>query len=319
MYRDCEDVRISREVAKRCQQPHQVIKVDGSFFPQYFEQAKRCVYISDGAMDVSGAVGMVVNRQARDFAPVRMTGNYGSEILRGSVMFKSDYVGEEMFAPDFAPIYRKAASTYAEEFNGHRLSFIAFKQVPWYHFCRFAEENSQLTIRSPYLDNELVRLAYQAPPGLMLNKQLSYRYTEDVKAELAGAPTDRGNISCPPLIPVKAFVFWKEFLPRAEYCYDYGMPQWLAKVDRALAPLHFERLFLGQQKYYHFRTWYRHELARDVKDVLLDPGTLRRPYLDGRRVEQMVQAHTEGTGNYTLEIHKLMTSEFIERDLLRLT
>jgi hypothetical protein len=64
---------------------------------------------------------------------------------------------------------------------------------------------------------------------------------------------------------------------------------------------------------------YRHELARDVKDVLLDPGTLRRPYLDGRRVEQMVQAHTEGTGNYTLEIHKLMTSEFIERDLLRLT
>ncbi len=316
MYRDCEDVSISREVARRCHQPHQVITVDQSFFPEYFDQAKRCVYITDGAMDVSGAVGMVVNRRARDIAPVRMTGNYGSEILRSGVAFKPDYVDEEMFAPDFVPIYRNAASTFAEEFKGHRLSFIAFKQVPWHHYCRFAEENSQLTIRSPYLDNELVRLAYQAPPGLLLNKQLAYCYTEDVNSALVGAPTDRGNLSCPRFLPEKAFLFWKELLPRAEDRYDYGMPQWLAKVDRVLGPLHVERQFLGHQKYYHFRLWYRHELADRVKEVLLDPGTLRRPYLDGRRVEQMVQDHTRGTGNYTLAIHKLMTSEFIERDLI---
>ena len=101
-----------------------------------------------------------------------------------------------------------------------------------------------------------------------------------------------------------------------EYYFDYGMPQWLAKVDRILAPVHLERLFLGRQKYYHFRAWYRRELAGTVREVLLDPVTLRRPYLNGRRVEQMVDAHTSGSGNYTLELHKLMTSEFIERQFI---
>jgi asparagine synthase (glutamine-hydrolysing) len=316
MYRDCEDVRISREVARRCGQPHRVITVDRDFFPHYFEQAKRCVYITDGAMDVSGSVGLFVNRRARELAPIRMTGNYGSEILRGAVTFKPNHVDESLFAPEFAPNLRNAAATFAGEKKGHPLSFIAFKQVPWHHFCRFAEENSQLTIRSPYLDNELVRLAYQAPPGLLLNKQLAYRYTTETNPALVGAPTDRGNLARPPLVPVKAFVWWKEFLPKAEYCYDYGMPQWLAKVDRVLSPLHFERLFLGRQKYYHFRIWYRRELAGPLREVLLDPGALRRPYLHGPRVEQIVQAHTSGSGNYTLELHKLLTSELIQRSLL---
>jgi asparagine synthase (glutamine-hydrolysing) len=173
-----------------------------------------------------------------------------------------------------------------------------------------------LTIRSPYLDNALVRLAYQAPPGLLLHKQLALRYCSDLKPALQGAPTDRGILKRPSIVPEKAYQLWKERWPRAEYYFDYGMPQWLAKVDRILEPLHLEKRFLGRQKYYHFRTWYRHQLAGTVREVLLDPATLRRPYLNGRRVEQMVNAHTTGLGNHTLEIHKLLTSEFIERQLI---
>ena len=316
MYRDCEDVRIARQVAKLCRQPHEVITVGRDFFRQYLNLAERCVHITDGAMDVSGAVGMMVNRSARDMAPVRMTGNYGSEILRGSVMFKPALAEESMFDGEFVPAVRAAKETYMGERQGNRLSFIAFKQVPWFHYCRFAAENSQLTIRSPYLDHEMVKLAYQAPPGLLLNKQLAYRYTTDVNPALAGAPTDRGNLSRPAFVPGKAFEWWMEFFPRAEYCFDYGMPQWLAKVDRVLASLHLERLFLGQQKYYHFRIWYRRELAADVKSVLLDSRALQRPYLNGKKVEAMVLAHTRGTGNFTLEIHKLMSAELIQRQLI---
>ena len=29
-----------------------------------------------------------------------------------------------------------------------------------------------------------------------------------------------------------------EFSFKAEYAYDYGMPQWIAKIDHLLAPLH---------------------------------------------------------------------------------
>lgn len=316
-YRDSEDVKVARRVAELCRQPHEVLRVDEKFLPQFLKNAERCVYITDGAMDVSGAVGLYVNRQARGFGLVRMTGNYGSEILRGNVAFKAGYVGNELFDDAFAAIFRQASETYRTERNTHRLSFIAFKQVPWHHYCRFAEENSQLIIRSPYLDNELVSLAYQAPPGLLLHKQLALRFCAELKPELAAAPTDRGVLKRPVLLPEKVYQLWKELGPKAEYFFDYGMPQWLARVDRLLAPLHLERLFLGQQKYYHFRTWYRHQLAGQVREVLLDPQTLQRPYLKGSHVERLVAAHTAGTGNYTLELHKILTSELIERTLLK--
>jgi asparagine synthase (glutamine-hydrolysing) len=188
--------------------------------------------------------------------------------------------------------------------------------VPWHHYCRFAEENSQLTIRSPYLDNELVRLAYQAPPGLLLNKQLALRYCAEVKPALCGVPTDRGNLNRPKLLPEKIYQLWKERWPRAEYYFDYGMPHWLAKLER-LAPVRTERMFLGAQKYYHFRTWYRNGLSSQIKSVLLDSLTTSLPYLDAHAVSKIVLAHVNGNGNYTQEIHKLLTIAFIEKYLLR--
>jgi asparagine synthase (glutamine-hydrolysing) len=140
-----------------------------------------------------------------------------------------------------------------------------------------------------------------------------------MQPDLAGAPTDRGMLNRPSFVPPKLYVFSKELRPRAEYYFDYGMPQWLVKFDRLFSPLKLERLFLGQQKYYHFRTWYSHALADDVKAVLLDPKTLERPYLNRKNVEAMVVAHTRGTENHTLEIHKLLTTEMIERHLIQMT
>ena len=94
------------------------------------------------------------------------------------------------------------------------------------------------------------------------------------------------------------------------------MPQWLAKLDRLMTPLHIERLFLGRQKFTHFRVWYRNELSNYLKDILLDSRTLSRPYLNGRHVEEAVLAHTSRRGNYTSEIHKLLSSELIQRELI---
>lgn len=317
-YRDSEDVRIGRLVAGLCQQPHGVIKLDENFFPRYRELAERCVFLTDGAMDVSGSVGLYVNRLALQYGEVRMTGNYGSEILRGNVAFNARSTANSAFTALLRPHLTAAMETYRTERQSCRpLTFIAFKQVPWYHYARLAEEQSQLTIRAPYLDNELVALAYRAPSGSLLNKQLALRYTNEMQPALNAAPTDRGWLERPRYIPAKLFELCKEFWPKAEYYYDYGMPQWLAKADRLAAPLHLERLFLGQQKYYHFRYWYRTVLADQVKEVLLDPLTLSRPYLDRRLVERMVFAHTSGSGNHTIEIHRLMTLEFIERTLLR--
>ncbi len=316
VFRECLDAKIARRVASVCRQSHRTLTVGGSFFSEFPTLASQCVYITDGCMDASGAASLFANRIAsREIAPIRMTGNYGSEILRQLVAFKPKSLDRSLFANDFTPHLDNARMLYKGERQCDALTFIAFKQVPWHHFARFALEQSQITVRSPYLDNELVAVAYQAPEGIRLNRHIAERLISDGNPALASFPTDRGPLGRRGLLGRISEQF-EEFTFKAEYAYDYGMPQWLAKVDRILAPLHLEKLFLGRHKYYHYRYWYRHQLAPFVKEMLLDPLTLSRPYLDGRNIARMVNAHVTGTGNYTSEIHLLLTSELIQRTLI---
>jgi asparagine synthase (glutamine-hydrolysing) len=108
----------------------------------------------------------------------------------------------------------------------------------------------------------------------------------------------------------------QDFLAKAEYAYDYGMPNWLARIDKGLAPFRFERLFLGRQKFCHFRSWYRRQLAGYVKEILLDHRSRSRSYLNGAALESIVKAHIKGLRNYTVEIHKLLSMELLHRTLL---
>ena len=107
-----------------------------------------------------------------------------------------------------------------------------------------------------------------------------------------------------------------EFTFKAEYAYNHGMPQWLARMDRVLSPLRPERLFLGRHKYSHFRIWYRDYLSNYVREMLLDARTLNRWYINKNTVQQIVAKHVSGEGNYTFEIHKALTLELLHRSLL---
>ena len=315
-YRDCADVRIARRLAQACGRPHQTIPVTAQFFKEFHDLARRTIYTTDGGLDVMGSVEVFVNRFAREIAPIRMTGNYGSEILRSNVAFKPMPILQEMFAPEFMGHFQAASATYSRLRKDLATSFVAFKQVPWHHHARWAVEQSQLQPRSPYLDNELVALAYQAPRDLSLNKALAHRFIEAHNPAFTGIPTDRGVVGSRQANVGRLGMMRQEFLPKAEYAMDYGMPKWLTRIDGFMRFTRWERLFLGRQKFYHFRTWYRDELSDYVRAVLLDPRTLGRPYLNSKRVEQMVNEHTNGRGNYTLEIHKLLTSELIQGALL---
>ncbi len=316
LYRDCADVKIARRIAKLCGQSHQTICVGPSFFREFPSLAEKAVFISDGTMDVSGAVELYVNRIAAQIAPVRLTGNYGSEIVRRHVAFKPGGPCEAMLDSEFAGLVRRASLTYEDENRGNKLTFIAFKQTPWHHYARLCVEQSQLTMRSPYLDNDLVSTVYQAPPDLAESVDLSLRLIARGNNRLGQIPTDRGLCYRPVPVFSKVLNGWREFTYKAEYAYDYGMPQWLAAIDHVLAPLQLERLFLGRQKFYHFRVWYRRELSQYVREVLLDERSLARPYVNGRRLAEIVDAHVNGLRNYTSEIHLALTAELIQRSLI---
>ncbi len=316
MYRDCQDVVVARKVAQACGQSYQVISVGGEFLSRFSDYAERAVYLTDGCTAVNRSADLYVNSRARDIAPVRMTGNYGGEVLRRVRAFKPVMPSPGLYRPELISHVDSAAKTYSEVVQGHPLSFAVFRQAPWHHYGLLALEETQVSLRSPYLDNNFVRTVYRAPQASLTSNDVSLRLIADGDSNLRRIRTDRGFAGNGGYLHRKASQRLLEFLAKAEYAYDYGMPQWATRTDHAFSSLHLERLFLGRHKFAHFRVWYRDALSDYVRQMLLDPRTLKRPYLNRTAVEDVVRGHLAGVKNYTTEIHQLLTLELVHRQFL---
>lgn len=316
MLRDCQDIAIARQVARLCGQSHQVIPLAEDFLPRFSHYAERAVYLTDGCADVSRSADVYWNERARKLAPVRMTGNYGGELLRGVRTFRPVEPMPGLFHADFCSYTRQAAETYATARQGHGVSFALFKQGPWNHYGVLAIEETQVALRSPFWDNDLVRTVYRAPQSATSKSDVSVRLIADGNPDLLAIPTDRGLLGDRRGSSKATSRAFMEFLFKAEYAFDIGMPQWLARADHALSRFRLERLFLGRHKVSHFRSWYRDSLASYVKEVLLDPRSLSRPYIQPEGIRAIVRGHLKGSRNFTAEIHKLLTLEIFHRLLI---
>jgi asparagine synthase (glutamine-hydrolysing) len=312
MFRDCQDVLVARRVAELCKQQHQVLTVGDEFLARFPHYAERTVYLTEGGVDVYRAPDLYVSEKARRIAPAKIVGTYGSEILQQAVMFKPAAFAPELFGTGLRSYVRQAAETYTQVRRTHPVTFAAFRQSPWYHHGVLALEQTQLTVHSPYLDNDFVRTVFRAPKSDNGRVDHRLRLIADASPTLRRIRTDRGAGG-------KSGFYSKltrgvlEFTFKAEYAYDYGMPQAVARIDHMLAGLRLERLFLGRHKFSHFRVWYRDALAKYIREMLLDPRTLSRPYFERKVVEHAVQGHLRGDRNHTSEIHKLLTMELLQR------
>lgn len=313
MYHECQDVTISRRVADVCKQTHHVIPVGNEFLTRFPHYAERATYLSDGCVDVSLSPDLYVSERARQIGTIRMTGNYGGEILRGVRAFRPTALLQGLFAADVLPYIRRAERTYSEVLVGHPVSFAVFRQAPWHHYGPLALEQTQLFVRSPYLDNDFVRTIFRAPRSVFSSNELSLQLIGDGNKELLKVPTDRGLAGTRQGTHAHLSRALLEFQFKAEYAYDMGMPQTVARIDHIFSMLHLERLFLGRHKAFHFRVWYRDMLAAYVQEILLDSRSLNRPYIDRKQLEAVVKGHIRGDRNYTNEIHKALTLELIHR------
>ena len=207
-----------------CGQSHQVIGVGNEFLGKFPHYAERAVYLTDGCVDASRAPDVYLNEKARAIAPVRMTGNYGGEVLRGVRTFKPEGRMAGLFQREFALQFVKAQETYARVVQGHPVSVAVFKQNPWNHYGILAVEESRLSLRSPFLDNDLVQTVFRAPDSAFTSNDDSLRLIADGKRGLLRIPTDRGLAGERGLLSEAAHRGILEFLFKAEYAYDMGMP-----------------------------------------------------------------------------------------------
>jgi asparagine synthase (glutamine-hydrolysing) len=313
-YRKSQDVVLGKKLAKAWGQTHETIKVGHDFLSRFPDYAQRTVYLTDGSADVGSSPVLYTNELARSIAPTRMTGNYGGEVLRGSRMFKPQERLTELFCSDLAPHIAQTRSTYAALTKVHPVTFALEHQVPWFHHAQYALEVSQLSVRSPFLDNDLIRTAYRAPRSAFADSEICLRLIAEGNPRMRQIRTDRGVGSEGVSGVVSRAVL--EFTFKAEYAYNHGMPQWLARVDHLLSPLGPERLFLGRHKYSHFRLWYRDPLSKYVQEMLLDARSVNRWYVNKNTLQEVVAKHVSGEGNYTFEIHKALTLELLQRTVL---
>jgi asparagine synthase (glutamine-hydrolysing) len=312
--RDCRDVVVARQVAQKCRQSHKVVSLGNEFLSRFPYYAERSMYLSDGCVEVARAPDLYLSERARDIAPVRLTGLYGDEVLRPQHRaFKPVEPNPAPFNASLLAQVGAARKTYAEIIQTHPTSFSAFRQAPWHHYGILALEQTQVAVRTPFLDNDFVQAVFRAPQSATVNNDLRVRLIGDGNTALQRIRTDRGFAGDSGRFRSWASRNFLEFTFRAEYAYDYGMPQWLARVDHLFSPLRLERLFLGRHKLYHYRVWYRDFLARYIQETLLDSRALARPYLERKGVEAVVRGHLKGNRNYTTEIHKLLSLELLHR------
>src|SRR5437870_13216825 len=192
MFRDCQDVLVARQVARACGQFHEVIPVGDEFLSRFPNYAERTVFLTDGCADVSHSPDLYVNERAREIAPIRMTGNYGGEVLRRVRAFKPVEPLPGLFRPELLSYVRQAEKTYGSLLQGHPLSFAVFQQAPWHHYGSLTLEETQLPLRSPFLDNDFVRTVFRAPESACADNDVCLRLIGDGNPALRRIRTDRG-------------------------------------------------------------------------------------------------------------------------------
>ena len=186
MLRESVDVGLGRRVAKVCRQTHEVITVGKEFLSKFPHYAERSVYLTEGGVDVYRAADLYVSERARELAPVKVVGTYGSEIVRHAVMFKPMVPTAGIYRPEFLKSVEQARATYSELRREYPVTFAAFRQSPWYHSRILALEQSQLSVRSPYLDNDFVRTVFRGPT--QLGDDVRLRLIRDGDPSLAELP-----------------------------------------------------------------------------------------------------------------------------------
>ena len=236
--------------------------------------------------------------------------------MRLSRHLKTSPPSLDLFEGGFRRQIDDAAKTMTAIDDGERLSFAAFKEVPWREYGRLAIEQSQLTFGTPYSDNDLVKLMYRGAKSISNLDNIPLRIISDKHPELLQIITDhgfRGTVS--PAVSLGSRLFHWNVLFKADYLFNYVPQKWSA-LAKGFELFGLDKLFVGRHILTHYRGWLAGELAVYIRGILLDERSLSREYLNRKALENMVLDQTSGRHCHLIEINKVLTLELVQRLLL---
>jgi asparagine synthase (glutamine-hydrolysing) len=310
------DDRVAARVAAACGLEHRLLRLRPDFFAGFAAHADKTVFITDGCSGILGAHEIYFHRQARKLATLRLTGNYGGEICRGVSTFKAPGLTPQIFNPDFLPAVNAAAGQLAAQ-KKHPDTFAAFQEIPLNLFGNLAAGRSQISFRTPYLDNELVALAYQCPASLKKSSLPAMRLVKACSPALDNIPTDRGFISDrsdPEIFLRRVFA---EVTFKLDYCSNAGLPRPFGLLDPVFKPVVNALGIAGLHKFLKYSIWFRNTLAQFVREKIAAAQKTATAFLDAEALGQVTRQHLSGQKDFPSEINAALVLESLERQLFR--
>ncbi len=310
------DDRVAARVAMACGLEHQLLRLRTDFFSDFAAHADRTVFVTDGNSEIFGTHEIYFHRQARQLATTRLTGNYGGEILRNVPTWNPLQLAPEIFAADFsASVNAAGQQILAGKKNAD--TFAAFQEIPYGLFGNLSAGRSQINFRTPYLDNELVALAYQCPASIKQSSLPAARFVKACNPVLDKIPTDRGVVgdrSGPEVFLRRAFA---EVTFKLDYQSDAGLPRGLAFLDPIFKPIVSGLKVAGLHKFLKYGSWFRQQLAPFVRERLAAAQSLGGGFLDADFIGSLAQQHISGQKNFSAEINSVLALESVERQLFK--
>ena len=307
------DVRLARKIAKVAGQDHTVLKLQPDFLNDFAKHAEKAVYVGDGYSDVCLTHELYLSRMAREIAPARVTGNFGSEILRGVSTFKeiglrADYVR------DFEADIRRAKEEWRADAETNRAAFAIFKEIPWKLTAVSRLAKSQLSLRSPFLDNELLQLACGYPGLVGSDSRLAVALVQHERPELLCIETDRGEAGLGgPLRSTMRRAFYSITF-KLDYMLTEGTPDFVSALSDSVST---DYVLPVRHKFLEYRRWFRGPLRDYVEDILGGDDTFVSGLFGKKPVQRTLRDNATGLRNELVDINALLTLELIDKCLLR--
>src|SRR5262249_42566672 len=176
-----------------------------------------------------------------------------------------------------------------------------FREIPLSLFGGFAASRSQVAFRTPYLDNEIVALAYRAPESLRNSPLPAWRLVKANSALLSSIPTDRRPSPNTPRWAAATRCLFSEAAFKLDYLNNEGWPNWLSPIDSLFTRVTSSLKIVGLHKYLHYRRWFQRELADYLKDVVSSARTQQAPFWNRRVFTKKGLEHLKRGGNYILK------------------
>lgn len=313
---DSLDATIASKVAAVLGIEHHILRVEEDFFDNFARHAEETVKATDGYFGVTGAHERYMSSKARQLAPVRLTGNYGSEILRGVSTFKVGKWVEGLIDGDFRSHVAKVQGQFAS-LPSHPVTFAAFAEVPFNLWGNYAAGRSRIGFRTPYLDNELVKLAYRGPRNRDAAVRVATEIVRRNRPELAAILSDRGYFGYCSRLASRSRYAYERLTFKLDYIYNEGFPTSLTRFEAAYRLALRAGRLLGRHKHLHYRDWFRRRLGGFVWETVNDPNVSDLPYWEKGTGVRLAEAHLAGKANHVAQLDAVMTLGLVNKLLIK--